>query len=109
MESGLKATLEQESKKVYSPEKNAKFSNLLNTLRLKVMRESLEDSGKLEGKIVLFNAKLRGKYNVMQYAMMHAFMGSGIDPNRELEILYDDFPGDDSVEKFINDLIEEYK
>ncbi|MSU44988.1 hypothetical protein EXS45_02300 [Candidatus Nomurabacteria bacterium] len=98
----------KEVKKVYSSEKITEFSLLLNKLRTKVYLKSPEDSRKLNDEIIAFDANLKKNYNVMQYAMMHAFMGSSISPNHEAEILYNDFPGEDSVEKFINSLVEKY-
>ncbi|MEK7539512.1 MAG: hypothetical protein AAB595_02665 [Patescibacteria group bacterium] len=101
-----KITEQKETKKIYSPEKNAEVSAMLGKLRLKVF--NTPNGEQFFAEIEDFNAYLRKKYNVMQYAMMHAFMGSTINPNREAEILYDDFPGDDSIETFVNNLVRRY-
>ena len=95
-----------ESKKVYSPEKNQKFSALINGLRLKAYRTLHEEE--LNKELFVFDSRLKEKYNVMQYAMIHSLRGSTVHEQLESTILYEDFPGEDSVEKFINYLVEKY-
>ncbi|MEK7128118.1 MAG: hypothetical protein AAB933_00955 [Patescibacteria group bacterium] len=102
---------ERKEKKVYSPEINEKIKNALLNLRLKCFKRSLEDSTKLEEEIGIFRNRLIEKYGrptVETYAMWHFFGGSTISPDREKKILYDDFPGDDSVTKFVEDLEKRY-
>ncbi len=109
---GASAPTPDKAKKVYSPEKIKKLSEALNSLRFKVFKNSTEDSNRLEEEISSFNLKLEEKYKkgVMKYAAIHALRGSSIDPNRETEIEYPDFTDEgDSVEEFINSLVEKYK
>ncbi len=102
----------QEKAKVYSTEKNnelrAKFMRFQNDLATVDLDRYME----LSEEISQFGDNLRHTYtnpNFEKYAMWHVLAGSTIDPTREAEIMKDDFPDNDSVEKFINDSIEKYK
>lgn len=90
-----------EGELVYSPEKVSRFLHMLFNLRFEVIDDPISEK-KLDEEIKAFTIRLRKKYpNTTQYAMMHALMGSTIDLDDKIQILYEDFPGDDSVEKFI--------
>ena len=53
-------------------------------------------------------SKLRSSYPDSQdYAILHMLIWSTLDPNKKCS--YKDFPGDDSIEKFIDNLIVKYK
>jgi hypothetical protein len=103
--------LKTEQKRVYSPEKNAETLRTLFDLRLRAMHGEIGNLQGMEDEIGAFVDTLKKKYGnpgVEKYAMWHALAGSSIDPKREALISNDDFPGDDSVEKFVNDLVNRY-
>ena len=69
---------------------------------------STENVIKIMDEIAEFQRRLVKKYpRAMDYALLHALIGSTLI--KKGIYTYEDFPGDDSVEKFMNDLAEKYK
>ncbi len=66
--------------------------------------------GKIFFRIQAQGNYLKGKYpDFNRYELYHALVGSNLfaDPGYSF-YTQEDFPGDDSIEKFLNDLITEY-
>ena len=98
---------------MYSPEKDETLRNVLRNILT-----TLTDAGTksrnwdkisdFQSEIVTRVANLRSKYsNAENYTAFHTLMLSGVRPNSNN--VNKDFPGDDSVEKFIDYLAEKYK
>jgi hypothetical protein len=66
-----------------------------------------ERGNELNDQIARRVAVLMEKYpNFRSYAMYHAIAGSGIDlQNTEEPILYEDFPGPDSIASYIDNVV----
>ncbi len=95
---------------IYSFEKDRKLRNILGDAQLKALKRdsSLKELLKLQTELVHKVDMLRQKYpDAESYAMFHVLGGS--TPGGNNPVKYDDFPDDDSVEKFVNDLVERYK
>jgi len=75
----------------------------VNMELLKKKRDEIyEDLDKYE-KLVEFVNKLKAKYKDYQdYVFYHMLIGSSVSDNHKLSKV--DFPGDDSIEKFIDSL-----
>lgn len=57
---------------------------------------------------VVFVDYLKSKYpNAMHYIIMHILIGS--TPRPDSQTMYGDFPGDDSIEKYVEGLLKKYK
>ena len=96
----------QEQEKLSSPaERNKKIWKILSGLY-----ESLSDE-ELNALLEEVQSRveyLRGKYsNHINYKILHVLSGSGIH-DLHSGVIEDDFPGDDSVEKFVDDLAKKY-
>lgn len=62
----------------------------------------------LQDDIFFFAQKLREKYpNFKNYTVYHTLIGSTIPAG--VETVKEDFPGEDSVEDFVNSLIKKYR
>jgi len=111
MDEALKSPIAPGQKEVYSSKEVQRWTSLLQGFRLKTSRQSPEDSQKLEKEIVDFDTYLKERYKagVMEYAMIHALRGSGIDENPKIPISHEDFPDPDSIKSFIVKLIDKYK
>lgn len=54
-------------------------------------------------------AVLEAKYpNARKYLILHVLVGSSVKVS-EADMIYDDFPGDDSIREFLKELEEKYK
>jgi hypothetical protein len=85
-------------------EKTQQIASKLKKLQIEVSNEEGDKEEKLFNKIFDFASALRKKYpDAQKYELYHALIGSGV-PEKLDKI---DFPGDDSIENFINDLILE--
>jgi len=97
-------TIEDEPKPVSYAERNQKIKNILSDLsRL----ASFEDLVKSQEEIKSFYDRLKVKYpDFNSHRILHVLIGS-MGPSNS-KITEDDFPGDDSVENFVNDLARKY-
>jgi hypothetical protein len=79
--------------------------------KIKGITTKLSESGNFEYylELVAFSEKLEKKYpNAREkYIIFHDLIGSGVWSTSE--VIYDDFPGEDSVEKFVEYLAKKYK
>ncbi len=95
----------------YNHEKVEKFRKVYGEILHKLIARSGDDFTEIENlqtDLVQKVRDLESKYpNAVRYGMFHIMGGSTIPEN--LPALYDDFPGDDSVEKFLNDLAKKYE
>ena len=88
-------------------ERNHKIKDRLDGLLKGIHYKKFDE---IQEKIVVFVSRLREKYpDSNKYELMHIITGSGIPTRANFKPLEDDFPGEDSVEKFIDGLLEEYK
>src|SRR5689334_10229432 len=84
-------------------ERNKRIHRLIVALARYVPGGRLEE---FMEEIDTFAKKLRAKYsNFHRYHLFHMLMGSTIEPKYDIE---EDFPGEDSVEKFLHYLYEKY-
>jgi len=96
-----------------SRELKSELRDKFNTISQRVftrMRASknFQEVNKFQKEIDNFIALLRKKYpNAEKYVKMHYILGSSVDLDQQT--VYEDFPGDDSVEKFVASLEEKYK
>lgn len=65
--------------------------------------KNMDELSKLSGEVLVFVNSLKAKYpNAKEYMIMHSLFGSGYGS------IFSDFPGEDSVEKFVNGLEQRY-
>ena len=94
----------------YSLEEDRRLRNKLTAIQSKLIAENdLEKFNEYRNKINKQIEYLTDKYkpNALNYASLHILSGS--TPVSAFGATNNDFPGEDSVEKFINDLAESYK
>ena len=95
---------EQQEKSQFVLEKNKKMEKIFENLLFRVSGDNLM---KLQDEIVSRVKYLRDKYpNYPKYRVYHIISGS--TPSPDLEVLEDDFPGEDSIEVFLNHLNQKY-
>lgn len=78
--------------------------------KLKHILYSVSDNEiiEIQDKIVAFDKHLKTVYpNATQFNVLHALIGS--TPNKDdPAMIFEDFPGEDSIEKFVNAIEAEY-
>ena len=98
--------MEQEPKNIIEKEKELRkrAEDLLGNL---LEKHDMEKINKYQTDLMERVKYLQDKYpDSFKYVMLHALIGSTVHPDIETK---GDFPGEDSVEKFINLLEEKYK
>jgi len=100
---------ESSPKPVYNFEKDRKLRDLLGETQHKVIlrdNDGFEETQKLQDELIKKVTELKDKYpDAYRYSMFHILGGSTM----AAPALHEDFPGDDSVEKFLNDLVKRYE
>jgi hypothetical protein len=87
-------------------ERDQKIKNRMDDLRRIRPMEKMEQ---ILNEIHDFVARIDAKYkNSRDYSMLHAIIGSGMMSTHK-NVVEDDFPGDDSIEKFVDYLENKYK
>ncbi len=87
---------------------NIKNNIVLSITSLSNSEEKLDKLSKFQNAIIERADYLKRKYpNAVKYATFHYLIGS--TPNMDSNTIYEDFPEEDSVEKFMTDLVERCK
>ena len=96
---------------IYSVEKLQKMRIALGKIQERVLQrdnKNFEETDRFQIELIEYVAYLRRKYaDAEKYAMFHVLGGSSIDP--KIGVTNEDFPGDDSVEGFLEKLAEKYR
>ena len=83
---------------------------LLNLVAKSGVSKSFDELERYQIELGVRKDYLLAKYpNAQEYLIYHALLGSSPKPSRQAQLITEDFPGDDSVEKFINYLADKYK
>jgi len=90
--------------------KNQRIYDIFSKLQMSAFDMSFEKMMDFQEKVAARAQYLKGKYpDWEKRAVYHILSGSGMSGKASSEVIEEDFPEEDSIEKFLSDLEAKYK